>query len=147
MDAISAASSGHLGTTPFGVPRELNKVLDAQDFMKLLTVQLANQDPMNPMQDTEFVSQMSSFTSLEQMQDLVENFGDFSRQQEMSNAQGFLGNEVVYTGSGGTLQSGLVTAVRTKVDDSGNSKLLLSVGNDEISVDQVEEVRLPDSAA
>ena len=45
-------------------------MLGADDFMKLLTTQLTSQDPMNPMKDTEFISQMANFTSLEQMRTL-----------------------------------------------------------------------------
>ena len=36
-------------------------------FLKILITQLQNQDPMSPMQDTEFISQMATFSELEQM--------------------------------------------------------------------------------
>lgn len=39
-------------------------------FLQLLVTQLQYQDPLNPMDNTEFVSQMAQFTSLEQMQNL-----------------------------------------------------------------------------
>lgn len=38
--------------------------MDATDFMKLLTTQLANQDPTNPMDNSQMLAQMAQFTSL-----------------------------------------------------------------------------------
>ena len=47
--------------------RAVSKELDKEAFLKLLIAQLANQDPMNPMEDREFIAQMAQFSSLEQM--------------------------------------------------------------------------------
>ncbi len=45
---------------------ELNK----DTFIQLLVTQMQNQDPLNPMEDREFIAQMAQFSSLEQMQNL-----------------------------------------------------------------------------
>lgn len=51
-----------------------NKDLDKDAFLRLLTTQLANQDPLNPMEDREFIAQLAQFSGLEQMQNLNKNF-------------------------------------------------------------------------
>ena len=47
--------------------------LDKDAFLKLLVTQLANQNPLNPVEDKEFIAQLAQFSSLEQMQDLNSN--------------------------------------------------------------------------
>ncbi|NVJ60373.1 MAG: flagellar hook assembly protein FlgD [Gammaproteobacteria bacterium] len=48
--------------------------LGQSDFLALLTTQLANQDPFDPMDNKEFISQMAEFSSLSGMQELNQNF-------------------------------------------------------------------------
>lgn len=54
--------------------------LDKDAFLRLLTTQLSNQDPLNPMEDREFIAQLAQFSSLEQMQELNKNIGKTSEE-------------------------------------------------------------------
>lgn len=47
-----------------------NKPLDRDAFLNLLVTQLRNQDPMNPMDDKEFITQLAQFSALEQTQEM-----------------------------------------------------------------------------
>ena len=47
-----------------------NNSLGKEDFLKLLICQLKQQDPLEPVKNTEFLAQMSQLTSLETLQDL-----------------------------------------------------------------------------
>ena len=40
-------------------------ILGKDDFLKILMTQLQNQDPLNPMQDKDFIAQMATFSTLE----------------------------------------------------------------------------------
>ena len=89
------------------------QALGADDFMKLLTTQLTSQDPMNPMKDTEFISQMANFTSLEQMRALSSSFSTFTSDQKMSAAPAFLGRQVTVSDAAGDV-TGVVDAIALK---------------------------------
>lgn len=71
--------------------------LGKDEFLKILMAQLQNQDPMNPMEDKEFIAQMASFSSLEQMMNLSQSFEKFLYNQQEStllNYQQLLGKQV-----------------------------------------------------
>ena len=74
--------------------RQTSHELGKDDFLKLLITQLSNQDPTSPMEDTQFISQMAQFSSLEQMTNMSTSFSkmaDFLNSQE---AAGTLGKTV-----------------------------------------------------
>lgn len=56
-------------------------------FLRLLTVQLQNQDPLDPVKNEDFVAQLSQFSSLEQLQQINEAVTGDSDQQAMAGVQ------------------------------------------------------------
>ncbi|EFI70413.1 flagellar hook assembly protein FlgD [Lysinibacillus sp. HST-98] len=74
-----------------------NSELGKDAFLKLLITQLQHQDPTNPMDDREFISQMAQFSSLEQMQNMtkaMESLLSSQQQSQMMNYATFIGKEV-----------------------------------------------------
>lgn len=59
-------------------------VLGKDDFLKILMTQLQNQDPLNPMQDKDFIAQMASFSTLEQITNMGKSIERFVQAQEQS---------------------------------------------------------------
>ncbi len=79
-------------------------------FLKLLVAQIQNQDPMNPMDDRDFIAQLAQFSNLTQTQNLVRN------QMTMFGAN-LLGREIGFETGEGQKGRGTVVSVRWKNDD------------------------------
>jgi flagellar basal-body rod modification protein FlgD len=76
-----------------------NDILGKDDFLKILMTQLQNQDPMNPMQDKDFIAQMATFSSLEQMTNLtktMEKFVENQNQSQLISYNQFVGKQVTW---------------------------------------------------
>ncbi|MDD1501233.1 flagellar hook assembly protein FlgD [Lysinibacillus sp. CNPSo 3705] len=74
-----------------------NSELGKDAFLQLLITQLQHQDPTNPMDDREFISQMAQFSSLEQMQNMTKAMGSLlasQQQTQLMNYTSFVGKEV-----------------------------------------------------
>ncbi len=113
VDATSAATSANNAYTGDTTARAVKKSLGQEDFFSLLATQLANQDPLSPMENTEYIAQMASFSTLESMSTLASSFSAFSAQQGFMTVQNVLGRNVTVQ-SGEDQITGLATAIHTK---------------------------------
>ena len=87
--------------------RKTSNELGKDDFLKLLITQLSNQDPTNPMENTEFISQMAQFSSLEQMTNMSTSFSKMASFINSSEAASTLG-KTVELNIGDTTTTGIV---------------------------------------
>lgn len=90
--------------------RGLKNELEMNDFLKILTTQLSNQDPAAPMEDKEFVSQMAQISSLKQMSGMAADIAKLTAIFGGSEATSALGKQVEITEGERTVQ-GAVKAV------------------------------------
>jgi len=74
--------------------RRVQDTMGKEDFLKLLIVQLENQDPTSPLEDKEFISQMAQFSSLEQMTEMNKTLSNLIMNYKLSLASSLLGKEV-----------------------------------------------------
>lgn len=79
-----------------------SSVLGKDEFLKLLVVQLQNQDPLNPLDDKEFIAQLAQFSSLEQMSNVasgIEALTETVSRQDSLSAVSYIGKNVVANGN------------------------------------------------
>jgi len=119
--------------------RQPSSKLDREAFLQLLVAQLSNQDPLDPMTNDEFVSQLTLFGSLEQQMILNENFVSFLLFQQLTQGSSLLGKEVISL----VPSSDGITPVKGEVEQvlliGGNVYLKLS-GGEEIPLSTVVSV-------
>jgi len=107
----TAAVSG-LGAAPGAEPA--SQTLGKDAFMQLLVTQLRHQNPLEPMDNKDFIAQLSQFTSLEELSSIRESFdASLATQRTMNQtmAVGLLGREVGVPANQVTLESGLEAKV------------------------------------
>jgi flagellar basal-body rod modification protein FlgD len=91
--------------------RTAQQDLGKDDFLKILMTQLQNQDPTKPMEDKQFIAQMAQFSTLEQMNNMSENFAQLNAKLQSSQAMNMLGKSVEVTGQGDQTINGTVAEV------------------------------------
>ncbi len=134
-----------------------NDQLGKNEFLKLLVTELQNQDPINPMNDREFISQMAQFSSLEQMENLnktmenglqamvetqsdcglilAELFSQVMGYNNFNTGMNLLGKEVSYSVEDEE-KTGVVQAVKQK-----DGAFIAVVGEDEVPISEIKEIK------
>lgn len=102
LSGLSAGASNGLSTTSSD---------DYDMFLQLLVAQLKYQDPMNPTDSTQFLSQNAQFTSLQKMEQLTASMGQLVTAQMTFGAAGLIGQQVTYSDATGAVASGTATGV------------------------------------
>lgn len=92
-------------------PSEINRAgLGQDDFMKILLTQLTFQDPLEPMDNQEFIAQMAQFTSLEQSKQSNEKMDSLLSIESANQSLGLLNQTVEVVVSNG-VEVGEITTV------------------------------------
>lgn len=128
--------------------------LNKDDFLQLLVKQLQNQDPSNPMDNSEYISQLAQFSSLEQMQNVassIDNLTSITQQSQMIQFNSFVGKTVKYhvastdqsSTNESTVESG--TSKITSVQYDGTSAKFVLENGKTIEASNISEVLSGDS--
>ena len=118
MQPITAATSNEARAPEAIASDDLN----SSEFLSLLTAQLVNQDPLEPMSNEEMMNQVVSLQSMEGLEELRVSIESLSRQRTVQAAD-LLGKEVELEHQGIAL-SGRVESIRF----SGNEAHLMIDG-------------------
>ena len=82
------------------------------DFMQLLIAQLKNQDPMKPMEDKEFVTQLAQFSALEASEKMTQQMEELTGSQMLVQAATLIGKQVTAKLESGEVVTGTISQVK-----------------------------------
>lgn len=97
------------------------------DFLNLLVTQLRYQDPLSPMESTQFTSQLAQFSSLEQLSNVNENLGILQLYQASINnsqAVGFIGKNVKSLGDSVYLAEDVPAEIHFELADEASEVVI-----------------------
>ncbi|HYD85993.1 MAG TPA: flagellar hook capping FlgD N-terminal domain-containing protein [Vitreimonas sp.] len=113
IDSIAAVRA--LGDPPDGAGSTATSAADAfgmnfEDLLQIVLTQLTYQDPLKPMENFEFVSQLAQFSQIQQTQTMSERILGLLQAQAANQATGVLGR-IVDIPAGSATISGRVQAI------------------------------------
>lgn len=129
--ASSSAASGSSAPT-----------VSVTDFMQLLSTEMSNQDPLQPMDPTQTMTQLAQFTTLQEATAQAQS-------QSLATGNSFLGAQVtVSNGSGLAPTTGTVTGIdASNVASGGVPQLVISGATQEYPLSSVTLVQYPTPAS
>jgi flagellar basal-body rod modification protein FlgD len=90
------------------------RTLNQDDFLKLVVAQMTTQDPLNPQKDSDFVAQLTQFTTLEQTKGMQTDISELRTQQQFLQANATLGRKVSVEDGNGIITTGVVSAIQVE---------------------------------
>ncbi|AIQ64449.1 flagellar hook capping protein [Paenibacillus stellifer] len=134
-------SSSNVANVNSSTNKTGSSTLGKDQFLKILITQLQNQDPMQPMEDKEFIAQMAQFSSVEQLMNISTQLNTLN--QSLGAVSGLIGKNVSWLDASTSLeQSGIVDSI---VVSSGVQYAI--VGKDKIALTDITKIQNADTAA
>lgn len=139
MSTLSSVGNSSVGgiTNSTSSSSSTSPLLNQQQFLQLLTAQLQNQDPMNPVSATDFTSQLAQLGTVSGIQQLGSTLQQMLQLQQLNQGAGLIGQTVTYLPSSSSSSSsqGVVQAVNVQ-----NGQLQVQIGNQQVPIGQVNGI-------
>ena len=129
----SSTDTSTIGGTGTSSSPSVGSDLNEGDFLDLMMDQLKNQNPLNPADPTQYMSELASFSSLDEEMQIQSSSSESASNQAASSALSMLGQNVSYTDSNGNTASGTVSSI----DFTSSGPTLTVGGTSGISLSEI----------
>ena len=137
MQVNSITSTSPVSTnSPANLARAASNVLESDQFMQILLAQLTHQNPLEPMNNAEMMSQFSQLNSLQELRDIHVAVDKLSSSNQVLYLASLIGKTVKVNRPDGNYLEGVVEEVITEKDN-----LQLRIGNEKVSVNDIIEIK------
>jgi flagellar basal-body rod modification protein FlgD len=123
LNKIIGASSAPATT------RKTANSLNVDDFLRLMTTQLKNQDPLKPLDSTEFVAQLAQFGTVSGIQGMQNSLNTLSaslRSSQMLSGASLVGHHVLSAATDASYDGGILAGMVDVPAGSSNVQLTIS---------------------
>jgi flagellar basal-body rod modification protein FlgD len=119
-----------------GMVAKTDNGLDSDQFMQILLAQLTHQNPLEPMNNTEMMSQFSQLNSLQELREIHSAVDKLSASNQVIYLSSLIGKTVKANRPDGNVLEGVVEEVIVEKD---NPQLL--IGTEEVALDDIIEIK------
>jgi flagellar basal-body rod modification protein FlgD len=142
IDALTGGGSSDPTSTTNKKPKDL-KDLDINQFLQLMIAELTNQDPLNPMDNTQLVQQIGSIREIAATDQLTGTLNTLQTGQSLTTASSLIGKRVTALTTDNQNISGVVDRVTIEVDEDNQDKRTYQVhiGGQSVDLKNVREVK------
>jgi len=134
MNAISPTSGSP--ATNFAQPASSGQYVDYQSFLKLLVAQMKTQDPTSPMESTDYVAQLATFSQVEQSVQINAKLDSILQASALTQATAMIGKEV-------TSADGKVTGIVKEVNLYSDGVVAILDNGEKVLIQPGVQVREP----
>ena len=122
--------------SPANLARAASNALDSGQFMQILLAQLTHQNPLEPMDNAEMMSQFSQLNSLQELRDIHVAVDKLSASNQVLYLASLIGKTVKVNRPDGNFLEGVVEEVITEKDNPQ-----LRIGTEKVSVNDIIEIK------
>lgn len=113
--------------------------LSQEDFFNIMISELTNQDPLEPMDNNQFLDQLTQLQNLEATTKLTEGIESLLLGQQIASGGVLIGQQVTGVAETGDIVSGLVENVTVQ-----DQEVLLGIGEHRVLLSLVQQVSGPE---
>ena len=134
MSRIDSSSSTNSSSSSAKKPTDLRE-LNMDHFLQLMITEMQNQDPLDPMENSEMLQQISQIREIGATDQLRESLDSMQQSQGISTASGLIGKQVQALTDDGYVLFGVVQSVQLAPNDDGGRDMTLKVNTGDQTVD------------
>jgi flagellar basal-body rod modification protein FlgD len=134
---VSAVASAANSTNTTQTDAKSKTSVDYESFLKLLVAEMKNQDPTKPMDSTDFIAQLATFSQVEQSVQSNTKLDQILQSTALSQAGSLIGREI-------TSADGKTTGVVDEVKIKSDGLIAVLEGGKEVTIGDGIVVRAAD---
>ncbi|MDB4749320.1 flagellar biosynthesis protein FlgD [Rubripirellula sp.] len=116
--------------------------LDIDDFLKLLISELQNQDPLDPMDNSEMVQQIGQIREIGATDELTKTLSSLSSSQELVTASSLIGKSVEGLAEDASAVDGIVDRITVETSGENDSRTVkVHVGGKTMNIKNIREIQ------